>query len=251
MKIWAHRGCCYAWPENTLQAFKAASEYPITGIELDIQLTKDGEIIVIHDEKVDRTTDGSGYVKDFTLEEIKKLKIETNSMVPGEKAYTEVPTMDEVLKLLKPFCVQNGLLINIELKNSVIRYEGMEEKILELVQKWELQDYIVYSSFNPESVLMIKKMMPSAKTGILASKLSDCLNFAKTNIVDALHPYIKMLDVEDLRSETELPVRAWNSRKYEPFYPCKDEVEMQDLEKLENDGVTDIFTNVPERYLKK
>lgn len=251
MKIWAHRGCCYAWPENTLQAFEAACEYPITGIELDIQLTKDGEIVVIHDEKVDRTTDGSGYVKDFTLEEIKGLKIETNAMESGEKAYTEVPTMDEVFRLLKPYCIQKGLLINIELKNSVIRYEGMEKKILGLVEKWELQDYIVYSSFNPESVLLIKEMLPSAETGILASKLSDCLNFAKANTVDALHPYIKMLDVEDLRGKTVLPVRAWNGKKYEPFYPCKDEVEIQDLEKLEKGGVTDIFTNVPERYLQK
>ena len=61
MKIWAHRGCSYDYPENTLESFRAALDYEITGIELDIQLTKDGKMIVLHDEKVDRTTDGKGY----------------------------------------------------------------------------------------------------------------------------------------------------------------------------------------------
>ena len=70
MKLWAHRGCSQRYPENTLLAFeKAAQLQELVGIELDIQLTKDGQIVVIHDEKVDRTTDGSGWVRDFTLAE--------------------------------------------------------------------------------------------------------------------------------------------------------------------------------------
>ena len=70
MKIWAHRGCSQRYPENTLLAFKKASEIPnLTGIELDIQLTRDGEMVVIHDERVDRTTEGIGFVRDYTLSE--------------------------------------------------------------------------------------------------------------------------------------------------------------------------------------
>ena len=69
MNIWAHRGLSGLYPENTIQAFKEACQYDITGIELDIQMTKDGSMVVIHDEKVNRTTDGKGYVKDLTLEE--------------------------------------------------------------------------------------------------------------------------------------------------------------------------------------
>lgn len=249
MKIWAHRGCSYAWPENTLQAFKAACRYPITGIELDIQLTKDGQIVVIHDENVDRTTNGSGSVRDFTLEELKRLKIETHPSFWGKKRYTQIPTIEEVFYLLKPYCQKKGLLINIELKNSVYRYEGMEDLILETVKKWELQDYIVYSSFNQESVQLLKEIDPSVKTGILSTAVSACLDFAEKNSVDALHPHIKMLDMDNLQDRTILPVRAWNIRKFEPFYPDKGEVEIQNLEELEKMGVTDVFTNVPERYL--
>lgn len=249
MKIWAHRGCSYVWPENTLQAFEAACKYPITGIELDIQMTKDKKIVVIHDEKVDRTTDASGAVSDFTLEELKQLKIETHPTLAGIPEYTQIPTIEEVFGLVKPYCLKRGILINIELKNSVVRYEGMEDQILEIVKEWELEDYIIYSSFNPESLCLLKEKNPSAKTGILASSALTCLAFSETNPVDALHPYIKNLDVEKLREKTRLPVRVWNIRKYEPFYPDRGEIEIQNLEELEKAGVTDIFTNVPERYL--
>ena len=87
MKIWAHRGCSYRYPENTISSFSKCLEYKITGIELDIQLSKDGELVVIHDEKVDRTTDGTGYVKNMTLSELKELKIVSNptSNIPYER----------------------------------------------------------------------------------------------------------------------------------------------------------------------
>ena len=249
MKIWAHRGCSYAYPENTLQAFEAACRYPITGIELDIQLSKDGKIVVIHDEKVDRTTKASGKVCDFTLEELKQLKIESDLDESGAAQYMQIPTIEEVFELVKPYCLKRGMLVNIELKNSVERYGGMEDLILEKVKKWGLRDYIIYSSFNPESIKMLKKQEPSVKTGILSTSASACLAFSEGNPVDALHPCIKNLDVENIGEKTGLPVRAWNIRKYEPFYPDRGEVEIQDLKKLEGIGVTDIFTNVPERYL--
>ena len=131
MKIWAHRGCSYRYPENTLSSFREACRYEIEGIELDIQLSKDGEIVVIHDERVDRTTNGSGRVEDLTLWELKKLKIQPNEQ--SSRVYETIPTMKEVLALLAPVCRRDGLLINIELKNSVVRYEGMEQKILEML----------------------------------------------------------------------------------------------------------------------
>ena len=73
MKVYAHRGYCGRYPENTMLAFKEAEKTGCYGIELDVQLTKDGEVVIIHDERVDRTTDGTGWVRDFTLEELKKL----------------------------------------------------------------------------------------------------------------------------------------------------------------------------------
>ena len=251
MKIWAHRGCSYAWPENTLEAFAAACELPIEGIELDIQLSKDGRLVVIHDETVNRTTDGSGNVADFTFGELRRLRIQTHSSKDGRKCFTCIPSMEEVFELIRPYCLKKGLLLNIELKNNIIPYKGMEDKILKMAKQFGLEDYVIYSSFNPDSVRLIKEKNPAARTGILDSPVSACLEFAKSNPVDALHPYVKNLDITDLRAKTGLPVRAWNVKTYEPFYPSKDFVELQDLEELENAGVTDIFTNVPERYLNE
>lgn len=134
MKIWAHRGCSQMYPENTLLAFeKAAAINGLEGIELDIQLTKDGELVVIHDERVDRTTEGTGFVRDYTLAELKRLHVYAD-MNPGQR----IPTMRETLDLLEP-AMRKGLRLNIELKNSVYSYEGMEEKIVEMIGRYGLQ----------------------------------------------------------------------------------------------------------------
>jgi len=270
MKIWAHRGCSYRYPENTLSAFREASRYEITGIELDIQLSKDREIMVIHDERVDRTTDGSGHVKDMTLWELKQLRIQPNEK--SSKIYETIPTMREVLALLAPVCRRDGLLINIELKNSVVRYEGMEQMILDLVAEFELDSYIVYSSFNPDSIRLLKEMKPSVKVGILSDRVSNCLEFARQVKVEAIHPFLKAEDMALLNEEAsrsilepdrecgsvdglgvthqkKLQVRAWNTRTFEPFFPEDREIEIQDPEKLERMGITDIFTNTPESYV--
>lgn len=248
MNIWAHRGCSYKYPENTLSAFKAACEYDITGIELDIHLSKDGELVVIHDEKVERTTDGLGQVAEKTLAELKELHIIANA--ESGLAYETIPTMREVFELLEKECKERGLLINIELKNNIIRYEGMEEKILALVKDFALEPYIVYSSFNPDSIKLLKELDPNVKTGTLADKVSKCLEIAERIPVDALHPYVKAIDIEDLRKKTILPVRAWNIWKSEPFFPDNREIEVQDLAELKALGLTDIFTNAPELYVK-
>lgn len=264
MKIWAHRGCSYRYPENTLSSFREACRYEITGIELDIQLSKDGEMVVIHDERVDRTTDGSGRVEDMTLWELKQLKIQPNEQ--SSKIYETIPTMREVLALLAPICRRDGLLINIELKNSVVRYEGMEQKILELVAEYGLESYIIYSSFNPDSIRLLKELNPGVKVGILSSNVLDCLEFAQQFQVEAIHPFIKAEDMALLTEKTSrnilgsnsglgefyqrrLQVRAWNIRTYEPFFPEYREIEIQDIEKLEQMGITDIFTNTPESYV--
>ncbi|MGN0316412.1 MAG: glycerophosphodiester phosphodiesterase family protein [Lachnospira sp.] len=257
-KVWAHRGCCMKYPENTLEAFEAAAKLTgITGIELDIQLTKDGEIVVIHDEKIDRTTNGKGFVKDYTLEELKAFSI-TGSGCENvyhtdweNKGTLSIPTMKEVFELLKPYCISNGLLINIELKNSVIRYEGMEEKILELVEKNGLKGFVVYSSFNHESMGLMKKLEPSVKTGILAVNIQDCLKGAVKYNADALHPSVAGLLVNKLPAQDKayegFEIRAWGGD--EPFYGQKKKLNERHMEKYAALGVTDIITNVPEMYL--
>lgn len=241
MKIWAHRGCSQMYPENTMLAFeKAAKLDGLTGIELDIQLTRDGEIVVIHDERVDRTTEGTGYVKDFTLAELKRLNIHAD-VEPRQS----IPTMEEVLDLLQGN-MKSGLRLNIELKNSVFPYTGMEEKIVALIGQYGLQKSIVYSSFYALSLEKLRKIDPQTEIGILDTKVSDCLYKIKGSCgAQALHPYWQGIDLpaEKLQGYS---VRGWFSGH---LYPEKPTGTLLDLEKLEKLGITDVFLNEPERYL--
>lgn len=162
VQIFAHRGFSGYYPENTMLAFqKVAEETVADGIELDIQLTKDGEIVIMHDEMLDRTTNGSGWLKDHTLEELKMLSVCVN--VKGFFPRQTIPTLREYFTWLKT----TKLITNIELKTSYFEYEGIEEKLIAMVKEFGLEDQIWYSSFNHYTVARIKKLMPEAKCGLL------------------------------------------------------------------------------------
>lgn len=241
MKIWAHRGCSQRYPENTLLAFEKAMAVPgITGIELDIQLTKDGEIVVIHDERVDRTTEGIGCVKDFTLKELKRFHI-----YAGENETQRIPTMEETLDVIGTR-LKAGMKLNIELKNSIYPYDGMEEKLVELVHRRGIEKSVVYSSFYAKSLERLKKLVPDAELGILDSRASDCIYKIKGGCgAAAIHPFWKGMDLtgEELKGYT---VRAWMSGH---LYPEKPTGTKLDLSVLEKQGITDVILNEPEGYL--
>lgn len=241
MKIWAHRGCSQQYPENTLLAFeKAAKIQGLTGIELDIQLTKDGEIVVFHDERIDRTTDGSGYIRDYTSAELRGLKIDA-----GAEPYQRIPMMEEVLNLLADR-LSSGLKLNIELKNSVCAYEGMEEKILNLVHRRNLQDCVIYSSFYAGSLEKLGILDSDAELGILDTRVSDCLYKLKGGCkATALHPFWRGMDLPAERL-SDYTVRAWFSGH---LYPEKPTGTRLDFAGLEQQGITDVFLNEPERYI--
>ena len=245
MKIWAHRGCSQRYPENTITSFKKAAdlyEKGLTGIELDIQLTKDQQIVVIHDERIDRTTDGFGFVRDYTLEELKTFHIHT-----GNPEAEHIPTMTEVLDLLEDR-LKRGFRLNIELKNSVYPYDGMEEKIIDLIKKRGLIDSIVWSSFSAKSLSRVRELLPEAEIGMLDSRVSDCLYKLKGGCgANVLHPYWQGIDLSagELAGYT---VRAWFSGH---LYPEKPTGGRLDLEALEKKGITDVFLNEPEVYLEK
>lgn len=247
IRIWAHRGCSMRYPENTLEAFEAAASIEgLTGIELDVQLTKDGELVVIHDETVDRTTNGTGEVRSYTLKEIKALSIQ------GEDDATAViPTLEEVFQILQSKCHDQGLMINIELKNSRIRYEGMEEKVLTLAEEYHLNSNIVYSSFLPESMGLIKLLNSNAKTGILGNDMLQCWKDMERMHADAVHPWNGglFLNEADIREIRGIPVRVWNTE--EPLFGQDRALKETNLTKYAELGVTDIITNVPENYLRK
>lgn len=242
MEIWAHRGCSQRYPENTILSFtKAADLKDLTGIELDIQLSKDRHIVVIHDERVDRTTDGIGEVGQYTLSELKKLNINT-----GNKKKEKIPTIEEVIDLLEER-IKEGFLLNIELKNSNFPYEGMEEKIVDLLHKRGIQKSVVYSSFSAVSLEKIRKLDSTAEIGILDRKVSDCLYKLKGGCgASVLHPYWQGMDLSVERIQ-EYTVRAWLSGH---LYPEKPTGTRLDLKFLEKQGITGVFLNEPEVYIE-
>jgi glycerophosphoryl diester phosphodiesterase len=207
----AHRGYSGKFDENTMLAFKKAIEYNADGIETDVQLTKDGVPILIHDETIDRTTNGHGFVINYTLDELnvfrtksiprvqslkadaleeiehlkanilekaedieygktKKLsKLDSdnkNTLKIGEYTRTEVeyfqrkggeeiPTLRELLNLVAHSDLK---VLNLELKNSIIEYKGLEEKVLTMIDEFNLKDRVIISSFNHMSLVKIRKL---------------------------------------------------------------------------------------------
>ncbi len=247
VRIWAHRGCSMVYPENTLPAFEAAAKLPgLTGIELDVQRTKDGELVVIHDEKVDRVAEGAGFVKDLTLSELQSLKLKQ------DETGARIPSFREVLALLKPYCESKGLRINVELKTGKVRYEGIENQVLEMIREYDLMDHVVFSSFLQDSIRIVKNEENEAETGMLSYSIEDCIRLGKEVCADAYHPSVGGLGSLTESEETKIrnagiPIRAFNGE--EPLYGSGRELKSFDLREYTSWGVTDIFTNVPERYL--
>lgn len=181
-QIWAHRGASGYMPENTLPSFQKAIEMGADGVELDIQLTKDGELVVCHDETVDRTSNQKGWLKDYTLSELKEMDF---SYQNPELGRVQIPTMKEVFELLKP----TKLIINIELKTGIFDYKGIEEKIIQLTKEEGFEDRVIYSSFNHYSILRIQQLNPHAKTAFLyCDGTIDMPEYGQKYHVDALHP---------------------------------------------------------------
>ena len=158
---WGHRGFSGKYPENTMTAYRKAIEAGADGVELDVQLTKDGEIVVIHDEKVDRTTDGHGNVRDFTLAELRKLDASYLYKEPGVRH--PIPTFEEYCE----WAAATGCITNIELKNGVYPYPKLEEKTLALLRKYHLEQKVIISSFNHFSVMHMKELAPDLEYGLL------------------------------------------------------------------------------------
>ncbi len=182
LELFAHRGYSAKYPENTMVAFRAAMDYEVDGIELDVHMTKDGHIVVIHDEKVDRTTNGKGYVKDMTIEEIKALNAGSkfNPLFEGEK----IPLLEEVMQLLEP----TNLKLNIELKSDVFSYYGMDMKVLKLVEKYNMQQRTIISSFDHETLTRIAEVTPHIETAPLFSNIIvEPWIYAKSIGANAMH----------------------------------------------------------------
>ncbi len=190
-KVWAHRGASgwdrqYA-PENTMPAFEKAAQMGADGIELDVQLTRDGEIVICHDERIDRTSDGSGWVKDYTLVEIKKFSF---SKPHPEYSFVPIPTLKEFFAFLQG----NRLVVNIELKTGVIYYANLEEKTVNLARQMGVEQRIIYSSFNHYSLQKLKQIDPEVRIGLLCGEnFIDVPDYPARLDAVAVHPSFRAL----------------------------------------------------------
>ena len=233
-KIFAHRGSKATHPENTLASFKEAVRVGSDGIELDVHLTKDGHLVVIHDETVDRTTNGTGEIRNLTLAEIKAM--DAGSWFHNKYAGEKIPTLEEVLLLLTELGF-NGQL-NIELKTDVIQYEGLVEKCLALQSTKEWPFAIVYSSFNPYTLVELKQANPSQEIGLLFESKEWADKGDAMLEKESYHPDLKLLDWAIEWNRNQLPLRVWTVNEDTDINRC---FELQ---------IEAIFTDYPEKALQ-
>jgi len=229
----AHRGASHDAPQNTLAAFCLAREMGADGVELDVQASKDGEAVVIHDFTVDATTDGRGAIKDKTLAELKEL--DAGSWFDARFAGQRIPTLQEVIVE-----VGHRLLLNIELKTRVFGSADLVAEVVRLIEDHNLLHRSIVSSFDPFALRQVKRLNPRINTGLLyffdlpAYLVRACLSFLTKP--DALHPEKRLVTKEYMAwaQEKGYRVNVWTAD--EP-------TEMKRLIAL---GVDGIITNRPD-----
>lgn len=219
MEIWAHRGASARHPENTLAAFAAAVDAGADGVELDVQLSADGVPVVIHDEQVDRTHRGSGAVSSHSVADLQRM---TSVLKPaGDPVDTRIPTLAEVLDLL----AAGPQRINIELKNSVKQYKGLEGKVLAMVAERKLGRRVVLSSFNHYS---LQKLREKGWAGELAAVYDGMLRepwrYFRELDVQAVHPPRQALMIPGYVTRAHragFTVRVWTVNKAAQRQRCQ------------------------------
>lgn len=230
-EIWAHRGASGYAPENTMPAFLLALEMGADGIELDVQMTKDKRLVVIHDERIDRTSDGTGFVRDYTLDELRKFNFNKNFPKYGQ---VDIPVLEDVLDLIR----KSDLMLNIELKNGIYEYLGLEEYVAAAVKLKEVEKQVIYSSFNHYSVKKMGELAPDVPRGILYSdRWIDVPGYGKKMNVQALHPALYHLADGSLvpaAHEQGLLVHVWTVNEAVYAKQCAEQ------------GVDAIITNYPD-----
>lgn len=226
----AHRGFKSKFPENTKIAFEKAIDVGADGVEFDVHLTKDRKVVIIHDERLDRTSNGKGLVKDFTLEELKKLNMSKN--------YENIKTQ-EILTLREYFQIVKDLnfITNVELKNSIYDYKGIEEEVNKIIKEFNLEKNVIISSFNHDSVMKFKEINHKIKCGLLVDcKLYKPWEYMKDMAIEYYHPSAYLVDEElvyNLRNEG-IYVNVWFGN------------EPHNFQRLIDLGVNGIITDYPD-----
>ena len=158
MKVLGHRGAAGTAPENTLVSFARGLEHGVDGFEFDVQLSRDGEVVICHDERVDRTSNGVGWIKDLSLVELKRLNF---GVLFGIQA--EIPTLDELLAMLRG----KPLILNVEIKSGLIEYPGIVAKVVDSLENFGVVPRTIISSFDHPILLEAQRLYPYVETGVL------------------------------------------------------------------------------------
>jgi glycerophosphoryl diester phosphodiesterase len=230
--IFAHRGASILAPENTLAAFELAVKQAADAIELDAKLCADGQVVVHHDQTVDRTTNGSGKVLDLQLVALKEL--DAGSWFGAQFAGETIPTLGEVFE-----AVGKKIFINIELTNYASVFDDLPQKVVDLVRQHNLQERVLFSSFNPIALRRAHKLLPNVPLGLLALP-GFAGTWARSRLgrwvpYQALHP--------DIESTTpKLIQRQHQQGSHVYAYTVNEVAKMQQLFEW---GVDGIFTDDP------
>jgi len=236
MKVFAHRGFSGKYPENTMLSFEKALEAGADGIELDIHLSKDNEVMVIHDESLERTTGRVGLVGDFTRAELENI----NAGRTMEDAFgmTAIPSLEEYLAFISN---HRDKVTNIEIKTAPIYYPKIEEKALELVERFALEENIIWSSFNWLSIVKMKMLAPEMEAGLLsgATRLYNIDRIISELDIEYFHPHFSLLD-DDIVSAFQKSGVGLN------VWTVNEESELKQCIEWNVDG---IITNYPDMAL--
>jgi len=229
-RVFAHRGLSASYPENTILAFGKALDAGCEGIELDVQLSRDGELVVIHDETIDRTTDGKGKVRDFSIEELRRF--DASGRFAGAYGFNSIPGLSEYFDLVK----DRSVITNIELKNSVFAYPGIEGKLIAMVEDYGLADRVLYSSFNHQSLLKCREISPRCEIAfIISSWLISAGSYCRQHGGNYINSRFSFLTKENMDELLINGVRAM-------AWTVDDPAEMKRLAGM---GVDSLITNEP------
>lgn len=233
VKIIGHRGFASTYPENSLIGFSKAAELGVDGVELDVHVTKDGQVVVHHDETIDRMTNGTGRIKDMTLAELRTYRLRNGLGLGVTKE--QIPTLEEVLALLEDY---PDLLINIEIKTHILLYEEIERLVLDIVASCHAEQNVLYSSFHLPTLIRTKELQPEASVAFITQQMLPHLaDYVTTFKLDGIHPRKNIYFANDAVFQQCGHVRPWtvNSRR--------------EIIRLLQSDVTAIITKYPERAL--
>lgn len=234
-KIFAHRGFSGKYPENTMLAFKEAVGLGVDGIELDVHLTKDNVLVIIHDEDIKRTCDGEGLVRDFTYEQLKKF--DASATFRGVYGFNGIPTLEEYFELVK----DTDIITNIELKTGIFEYPTIEQRTIDMIRRYGLEKKIILSSFNHYTVLRCEEIAPEIKRGFLSeSWLIDYGKYTAANRVQCCHPIHCFLSEQTVKEMHDVgcEINTWTVNEYE------------DIKRLADLGVDALIGNYPDRMIE-